>query len=192
MPSTPVSAAYAGITYSGGRAWISDQALGIVLRFAIDRNGFVTIPVEQSGGVSNPAGTGPIDSGGGVVWVANSSTPRLYRVDGTRASSIDLQGDSGTAAIDATEGPVWLARGDGRLTKLDPTRGQQETFNVTGSIRSISASEDSVWVADGEATRVLRVDADTGNAVASVAVGGRPADVAIAPDGSVWVTIQAP
>ena len=185
--------AYAAMTYSAGRAWISDTSDGLIVRVALGPAGpgFVTIPVEAED-VNGAAGTGPIDAGGGAVWLANSSTPQLYRLEGVKASAIDLQGDGGTTSIDATDSEVWLARGAGRVTRYDPLTGAQASLTVDGSISIIAASRDSLWAADGLARRVLRVHPDTGKTLATVPVGGRPSGMAIAPDGSIWVTIQAP
>ena len=57
---------------------------------------------------------------------------------------------------------------------------------------AIAASDSGVWVADVLGRDVIRVEPASGAVGATIAVGGQPSAIAIAPEGSIWVTIQGP
>jgi DNA-binding beta-propeller fold protein YncE len=190
---------YQGITYAAGRAWVSNAASGAAIRMALGAAGpgSATIAVESKRkptpvGPAGITGLGAIDQGGGSVWLANFLTPTLYRLQGDKPTAITLEGDAAATSIDATDREVWLVRTDGRLTRYDSLSGSQLSFPVEGSIRTIAVGADSVWVVDGLAARVRRLDPQTGKTLATIAVGGQPSGIALAPDGSLWVTVQAP
>ena len=149
----------------------------------------------QSGPNDLGAGIGPIAAGQGTVWIANTDQPLLYRMDGS-----DSRPDRTTL-----EGPRRID-GDRRHRRGDLARPQRRSADPcrigdrVDHVRSRSAARTSALAA-GPSTSGSRTHSA---AVAErwiprpvrstrrIKVGGRPAGVAIAPDGSVWVTIQAP
>jgi class 3 adenylate cyclase len=186
---------YQGLTTVAQRALVSNSVSGQVVQVPLDGVGYTTIDIEPPDlrPLSPGTGLGPIASGGGTVWLANTERPILYRLEGTgRPTLLTIDGDSGTVAIDVTDDAIWLARGDGRLTRVPASTGSPTTFDVGAMATAIAADRDTVWATDLLGARVIRVDAATGDVTARIPVGGRPAGVAIGPDGSVWVTLQGP
>ncbi len=92
--------------------------------------------------------------------------------------------------MDVTGAAVWLGRADGSLTRLDPVTRARQTFDLGVRVKALAAGPEAIWAADYEGAVVLRLDPSTSKVV-PIVVGGRPAGVAIAADGSVWVTIQS-
>ncbi len=103
-----------------------------------------------------------------------------------------LDGHGGSTAIDVTDEAIWLARNDGRVTRFETGDRSIASYPVGGSNVDLAAGPSSIWVADSLGRTVRAVDPKTGTVTGAIKVGGRPAGVAIAPDGSIWVTIQAP
>jgi hypothetical protein len=104
--------------------------------------------------------------------------------------------------VDQEKHPGIVAAGTGR----DPAEASTERFTIDPTTTDeyhrgqpacafkagkIAATERDVWVTAPETRTVRSVD-PTGKESGSVAVGGIPSDVAIAPDGSVMVAIQGP
>ncbi len=199
-PIIRLPAGYVGVTTIGGQAWISNQR-GYVIYVPGVRK--IILPAAASSGTAGPGGTSSpgsgntgtssIDAGGGAVWIANDTEPTAYSLDGPsgRAKESRLDGAGGSTSIDATDTVVWFGRTDGRVTRLDPIHRGVTSFATGGQVRDIAAGADVVWVTDESARVVRRVATDTGSVV-TIPVGGQPGDIAIGPDGSVWVTLQAP
>jgi class 3 adenylate cyclase len=199
LPPNPVSVSgYLGIAVVADRAWVTNSTTGEVVRVS-NSGGFTKIKViptsdrDPRNGIRG-TGLGPIASGAGAVWVANTDQPVLYRLEGFSGTplSVSLDGDQGSVAMGVSESAIWLARADGLLTRVSPAGGSVATFDLGGKATSLAASASVVWNGDLLGAVVRRVDAATGQVVATITVGGRPAGVAIGPDGSAWVTIQAP
>ncbi|NJD20151.1 MAG: hypothetical protein FIA95_12820 [Gemmatimonadetes bacterium] len=61
---------------------------------------------------------------------------------------------------------------------------------VAPSLTGIAADPTGVYVTTGDGHQVLELDPSTLAVLQSIDVGGIAAGVAIAPDGSVWVTVS--
>lgn len=185
---------YQAIAFFGSRLWVSRSDPGGVARLAFDRGfaGCINLEVSEDDPAANAAG--PIAAGVGAVWIASSSAPMLYKLDSgaSKALPIPLDSHGGTVAIDASGSSVWLARSDGYLTRFDPLGGSPSSSDSGAEIAAIAAGDSSIWAAHALSRTIARFDPATGKRVATIPVGGQPADVAIASDGSVWVTIQGP
>jgi class 3 adenylate cyclase len=181
------TARYESIAFSDELAWISDGYAGsvVLVRF---RSGLLA-PIH----VGSEGGLGPIDAGNGAVWIGDALNPVVHRVDGPNAKPLDIRlsdEHGGVTAMDVTESAVWLGRVDRTLSRLDQGTNARQAFPLGVEVKALAAGPDAIWVADNAGAVVLRVDPSTGKAI-PIVVGGRPAGIAIATDGSVWVTIQS-
>jgi streptogramin lyase len=183
------AARYESIVFASELAWISD---GLGERVVLVRFQFGLPPpidVEAEGAL------GPMDTGGSAVWLGDAGEPVVYRVDGPLSELIPIpipDNHGGITAMDATDSAVWLGRGDGSLTSLDPGTNGRRQFALGDGVKvtAVAAGPDAIWVADDGGNVVLRVDPAT-DQVSSIPIGGRPGGIAVAADGSVWVTIQS-
>jgi class 3 adenylate cyclase/streptogramin lyase len=195
VSALPGETGYVALVTVGGRAWITNQRLGGVLISP----GLETIVVEEPVDVTvvGPqvlsSGIGPIDVGQGAIWIANLHRPEAYLIDGPngRPGAVSLNGDVGSTSIDVTSEAVWFGRDDGSVTRLDLGGRQQTSHDTGGSVAAIAAGPDVAWITDDQARVVRRIVPSTGE-LAAVPVGGRPSGLAIAGDGSVFVSIAAP
>lgn len=188
---------YQALAVVADQVWVTNAQTGQVIRMPLNGGGASAVQIESpddSGPNDLGAGIGPIAAGQGTVWIANADQPVLYRMVGPsdRPDRMTLDGSGGSTAIDVTDEAVWLARNDGRVTRFKTGDRSIASFAVGGTNVDLAAGPSSIWVADSLGRTVRAVDPKTGAVRSTVNVGGRPAGVAIAPDGSVWVTIQAP
>jgi class 3 adenylate cyclase/streptogramin lyase len=183
-----IAPGYWGLTYAGGRVWITDaSAVGRVISL---RLGEGWVPIQVDG-----VGLGPIEASTGGVWVANTSTPMLYALEGVSGRPTQHPLDpahGGVTAMIASDAYLWLARSDGALTRLDPETGSLDSFIAAGPVSALASGTGSLWTADRARGVVHRVDQADGATEATIPVGGHPAGLVVAADGSVWVTIQGP
>lgn len=181
------TAGYEALAFADDLAWISDGREGsiVLVRF---RSSGLPPPIAVKSG----PGLGPIDAGGGSIWIGDLVEAVVYRIDGRGSTPGDIplpDGRGGVVSMDVTDSAVWLGRADGSLTRLDPGTGGRQTFAVGSRVTAVAAAPGAVWAIDDGAGSVARVNVTTGEAV-RIALGGRAAGVATGPDGSVWVTIQ--
>jgi class 3 adenylate cyclase len=185
---------YQAIAFFGSRLWISQSNPGGVARmeFGGGFGGCINLELSEADPAANAAG--PIAAGVSAVWIASASAAVLYRFDAGASTAVPnpLVSHGGTVAIDASGSSVWLGRSDGYLTRFDPLGGSPSSFDTGAEITAIAAGDSSVWAAHALSRSLERFDPSTGKRIATIPVGGRPADVAVASDGFVWVTIQGP
>lgn len=179
---------YEAIAFSDGLAWVSDSYDGSVVPVRFHSSGLL-----ERIGLGAEGGLGPIDAESGAVWIGDAHDPVVYRVKGTNSKpeKIPLSDElGGIISMDVTDSAVWLGRELGTLIRIDPVTRARRTFSIGVRAQALAAAPDAVWVVDYEGAIVLRLDPSTGK-TAPIVVGGRPAGIAIATDGSVWVTIQS-
>lgn len=109
-------------------------------------------------------------------------------VSGLGACSSDSEGDAGPdttadAGSSTTAAPTTTEAST--TTVPEPLEDQTPPVNVNG----LTVQGGTIWVASIEADEVLQIDRETGAILARFDTNGAgPDDVAVAPDGSVWVT----
>ena len=89
--------------------------------------------------------------------------------------------DGRPAAVASGAGALWVADDErGVVLRLDPTDGSPigPPIAVSPAPRAMAVGTTTVWVADADGT-VTRIDADTGEADAPIALGGALVDVAV-------------
>jgi sugar lactone lactonase YvrE len=108
-------------------------------------------------------------------------------VSGLGACSSDSEGDAAPSTTEASGSSTTAAPSttEATTTVPDPLDDQTPPANVNG----LTVQGDTIWVASIEADEVLQIDRETGAILARFDTDGAgPDDVAVAPDGSIWVT----
>jgi class 3 adenylate cyclase len=186
-PSTP-NAIYEGIAFSGGRLWaVRSDGPGLV---QMTPAGCVATKPSSS---QLPADmTGPILAGLGAIWIGSGTSPTLYRLSSGSSdlTPIPLAGDGGVQAMALTDRLVVLVRSDGSVTRFDPADGSVTPLQLDAPASTIAATATDAWVVERTKGAVGRVSVATGRQTATIAIGGQLAGIAVAADGSVWVTLQ--
>jgi streptogramin lyase len=166
-----------------GAVWAIDAALGGLWR--IDpRTGRARELAEGLDVLS-------LAAGGGVVWVAGSST--VIKIDAATglelgSSSVGSQVYGETASVGLSQGAVWFAGSSGRtLSKLDPlSLATTQTFSVGKGPSGVAVGEGAVWVANSGDGTVSRVDPADGK-MRTIRLGQTPGGV-VAAYGAVWTS----
>jgi len=155
--------------------------------------------------VVNGGPDGALGAADGSAWLTTRGTTRLYRVDAatgletlaaTPANMLPSGGLPGSqSAVLVTGDSVWVAT-DNRLLRLDRRSGAvRATLPISnlGPTHAVISDGSAIWAASGDAGAVYRIDAATGQVVATIPVrstpftGSRdPAGLA-ALDGMIWV-----
>jgi branched-chain amino acid transport system substrate-binding protein len=98
-----------------------------------------------------PTGSvGSIAVGGDAAWITSPADGTLFRVGGTRTSSLgSIALSSGITDVAAGEDAVWVVNPVlGTVTQVDPAEGVViRTLEVDGIPRAVTVDDDSVWVA---------------------------------------------
>jgi tRNA A-37 threonylcarbamoyl transferase component Bud32 len=177
-----------------GGVWVADGTKGVVLRIDPASNR-VEQPLRTGGVVSD------LVAADGAVWAAvNNGTSRIDPSSGevTDVSGAELGPDSGGGVklIDVGGGAVWRADDSGSY-RYDVATDRLARVETDITPRAISVFGGDAWIAScGTPATVIRLDARTGEVLATVAAGGAicpyfrtgaPIAIAAGVEG-VWVT----
>ena len=127
-----------------GAVWVS-SCCSVVTR--IDpRTNSVAAVLEGFGG--------PIAAGLGGVWLAAAEEGLVWRIepsDRRRANfpSRTISVGPNPLGVAVGEGSVWVANGDGTISRIDPESYDATTIRVGRSVAGIAVGEGAVWVAVG-------------------------------------------
>jgi streptogramin lyase len=159
-----------------------------------------TVRVVVNGGPG-----GALGAAGGSAWLTTRGTTRLYRVDAaTRLETLaatpasllpsgSLPGSQSTVLVSGDS--LWVATGN-RLLRLDRRSGAVRAslpISDLGPTHAVISDGSTIWAASGDAGAVYRIDAATGQIVATIPVrstpftGNRDPGGLAALDGMIWV-----
>jgi sugar lactone lactonase YvrE len=148
--------------------------------------------VEPRGSTRVALGSAPsrVTADGDTVWVA-LATGSLARVDAA-TDHVDRVGELPSIPFDVQPagGLLWVSLpNDNRVVALDPTDGRlvHSVPTTAPGPRGLTSAGSSIWATAG--TRLLQIDARTGETTRTVAVPGGvlPYDVSVSADAA-WVT----
>jgi YVTN family beta-propeller protein len=125
----------------GERAlWVANQTANTVSEF----NPLTNAKVWNPGVGRGPSG---ITVGGGIVWVADTGSDSVSRVDPHSESITSIPVGNAPVGIDYGEGAVWVANsGDGTVSRIDPSTGKVvKTIKVGGRPVGVAAGSKLVW-----------------------------------------------
>lgn len=180
-----------GIAATDEVVWVANQFSGTVSRIDPTTDDVVaTVPVD--GSPDQVAATTD------AVWVTDGDHT-LIRIDpATNDVTATVDVASGPSGVAATEDAVWVASASaGEVSRIDPTTNDVVATVEVAFPESVAIADGAVWVTgSGPAGKraqettpqdgiVSRIDPDTNEVVATVAIGP-PGGVAVA-GGAVWV-----
>jgi len=187
--AVPVAAGdWAGLTFAEGDLWVGAWRNGTVYRVDLESGEIIAeIDVGEEAVSLTAAPTGVwVRTVGGVTWQAERIDPATNEVVATA--------DAGNA-ISYGHGSLWYAqRGGDRILRADPTTGE-----VTEVIRvpredtcSALPAGDSVWASClheiEQPGSVTRIDPETNQVAATIALSGMPTGGIFEADGLIWLT----
>lgn len=125
----------------------------------------------------------------GIAWTVGYDPTRAVAID-TRTGDVvhEIPLDFDPWGVELAFDAVWIG-GGGQLTRIDVETGEPTSFDLGVSTGFIAADDTSLWVTEPDGTAVARVDPRTGRITGTARLQGPPRGVAIAPDGSIWVTV---
>jgi DNA-binding SARP family transcriptional activator len=137
-----------GVTLGAGAVWaFSSESPGVV-RVNPD-----TGEAESITTVTRPGSTAaaPVDIAATAdhVWLLNANTATVTAIDtgaGSPESTIEVGIDRAPADITAGEGVVWVANGDGTLTRIGDAREAPTSLWVGESLSGVAAAAGRLWV----------------------------------------------
>ncbi|MHB1242325.1 MAG: protein kinase domain-containing protein [Gaiellaceae bacterium] len=187
----------AGMAFGGGYAWLlcEDGELG-----RIDPRTQTSVRLGLEAGlfsseVAVVSSYTDVAYGLGSLWIVNGGTNELLEVDAATARpvrSVNTGREPSALAIGA--GAVWVANlGDDTVTRVRVAGRAEpldsETFAACDGPVDVAAAAAAVWVACSLDRAVARLDPETGEVVATIALGGTPYRLA-AGAGAVWVSVR--
>jgi YVTN family beta-propeller protein len=151
----------------------------------------VVLKSSGSAAAAVPVGASPgaMAAGEGAVWVANTQSDDVSRIDprtDTVRQTIQVRG--GPAGVAVGGGAVWVTNGlDGSVSRIDPAVNREvQRIPVGNGPVGIAYGGHAVWVANSVDGTVSKIDAATGRRIFT-----RPAVVAatdvVVGFGRVWV-----
>jgi DNA-binding beta-propeller fold protein YncE/predicted Ser/Thr protein kinase len=152
----PPRAAPLRLAVGAGGLWASSASTGAVRRIDLSSLG-VGEPI--------PVGRGPagVTVAGGLVWVANSRSDTVSRVDPSihapLRDPVEIGGRPG--GIDSGTGLVWVASSlDDTVTRLEIESGEQvgDPVGVGRAPGAVAVGSTAVWVADNGDGTVTRIE----------------------------------
>ena len=122
------------------------------------------------------------------VWLLGSAV--LRRVDPVTLEVRDI--DVSGTALAASPGKVWVLDFSGQLIPYDASsRRPGPEVPLPQNPVAVAITADAVWVlekgAAGAQGQVQKIPVSGGGGIQTVAVGAKPNDIVVAPDGSIWV-----
>ncbi len=185
---------YQAAAFANDSLWFANRSAGELLRLRSQYE-WSFVQVEPAARVDTgevgrvDAGTGPVATDNGLVWVANFETSGLARLEpgATRPVIIRQLDHGGSTSMIAAFGSVWTTHDDGTVVRTDGF-GHSLAIHVGAEPVALAASTDAVWVADDVAGTVVRIDPATNSVTATIRVGSAPAGVAVLGD-RVWVSL---
>jgi len=125
-----------------------------------------------------------------AIWVANTGDSTISRIDRQSHEVTETVDVSAVPlGIAVTDEDVWVASGDGTVSRISKASATVTDTTIVGSIANgiAAASDGGIWVTGFEEGTLIRLDADTGEIVGTVDVGGALASPVVSAS-SVWVS----
>ncbi len=139
-------------------------------------------------------GTSLIAFVGSRIWAAHEDSPELsaYDRDSGVTTHMTPTGASGRATgLAALDGDLWVAYEGGQVARVGDPSVTPAAAAVAPTLSAIAADPSGVYATTGDGHVVLELDPTSLAVLRAIDVGGRASGVAVAPDGSVWITVSA-
>jgi DNA-binding beta-propeller fold protein YncE len=166
------------------KIWVLSEPEATLTRVDAATDEVIGAPVEL------PPGVAAVAVGGGSVWVTDSVTGRLLRIDdesGGVTQRIKVGGRPGPLVYGG--GRIWVADTKGAgITAVNAKGGRIIRRHLPPHIAPLrlATGAGGLWVSNATSSTVRRIDLGTFAVGAPIAAGRRPAGITVA-DGLVWV-----
>ncbi|HYX76952.1 MAG TPA: BTAD domain-containing putative transcriptional regulator, partial [Gaiellaceae bacterium] len=131
---------------------------------------------------------GGIAYGAGAVWVTDTASDQLLRIDPGRRTVDRIPVGHGPTGVAVGDGQVWVVNQlDRTVSEINPLALRQVgTVQVGNGASAISFGHGSVWVANTTDYTLSRIDPGRAKVVATIPLAGVPGGVASGGEG-LWV-----
>ena len=181
-PDDPIVPTVSAIGVGDGRVWIGafdglaeidPSSAGVVREVDLGRSNAFQVAV-----------------GGGAVWAAMVAS-RAKRIEASSArETVEFYAGSPVYAVSLGGGALWVGGAIGQVWKVDPVTGAAIlAARAVHDIAGVAFGEDAVWVTSFSRTNLVRLDPETGDVEARIAIGGPAEDIAVH-GGLVWVPVR--
>ncbi|MGI9031754.1 MAG: Vgb family protein [Ilumatobacteraceae bacterium] len=145
---------------------------------------FVTRARDDVTPVDVPATTNPTTSAAPSL-PATTVLPAVEELGGRLRATVPVENTADSIAV--TDDAVWVSGWDeSTVSRIDARTNEVTTVDVGFAGTRVAADEDGVWVGvDGG--RLLRLDPDSGEVIATIEMGADTGSWPVTGDGSVWV-----
>ncbi len=195
----PCGAPRASLAVGGGAVWFACEAADLG-RIDI-RTGRAARVGLEAGLLTSPSSVLPVFSdivfGLESLWIVNRAANSVIEVDPSTIQRLrDITVGKSPTAIAVGTGALWVTNfADDTVTRIIvPGRGQTaetDDFKVGDGPLDVAVGEGAVWVVSKLDRKLTRLDPESGDVTATIALGNEPQRVA-AGEGAVWVTVRAP
>jgi sugar lactone lactonase YvrE len=184
------SAVEGGILAAAGSLWVTNgDHAGFGRLYQVDpsaRRIENVIPIPDA-----PASIASTD---GLLWVAESDSGVIVRVDPSTGAVAGLPIRTGGALLTlaAAHSTLWVADSyRGRLLRIDARTGARTLSRRSDGIWSVTTGGDAIWALQGHGREVAMLSSTTGAPLSSVARIGHGAESIVAGYGAGWLTTEA-
>jgi class 3 adenylate cyclase len=138
-----------------------------------------------------PGGVAALVSGAGFLWLGDSATDKVYRVNPRNSKVKPFALHQSADVLVFAEGSLWvLDTLEGKITRVDPSTGRSlPSLSISGDLQGMAVGGGYVWVTDASRNEVQRIPQNLATASTSIAVGqiaGPPKGIAY-DDGAIVV-----
>ncbi len=180
----PLGSSPSGVATGDGAVWTASPNQDAVSR--IDPAARAVVQTIQVG--SSPTG---LAVGAGAVWVTNYYGQTVSRIDPAVDRVVQtIPVGSAPTGVAVGDGSVWVANASDRtVSRINAVTGAvSDTIALGGAgPTDVAVGAGSVWVSDETGDRVVQIDPDADQVIATINVGSGPTAIAVG-FGSVWVT----
>jgi streptogramin lyase len=142
-------------------------------------------------GVTRSGGIAALVSGDGYLWVGDSATDRVYRIDPTTEQIRSFSLRQSADVLVFADRRLWvLDTLGGKITRVDPSSGHSSpSFNASGNLQGMAVGGGFVWVTDASGNAIQQIPENFESASTPISVGqigGSPEGIAY-DDGAIVV-----
>jgi DNA-binding beta-propeller fold protein YncE len=112
-------------------------------------------------------------SGAGYLWMADTASDRIYRVDPETSKVLSISLRQGADMLVFADGGLWvLDRLEAKITRVDPETGRSlRSFTSSGDLQAIAVGGGNVWAVDTSVAEIQRIPEDLRSASTPISIG---------------------
>jgi DNA-binding SARP family transcriptional activator/ABC-type branched-subunit amino acid transport system substrate-binding protein len=141
-----------GVAVGGGAVWtIAGRAASVARVDPRTRRVTDRIPIVSRPGAESPYPIA-IEVGDGSIWVLNANVATVTRIDARErgvTATVPIGIERGPVRLAVGRGAVWVANGDGTLSRIDADTNAVTTVAIGHRLLDVAAGRDGVWVTAG-------------------------------------------